>query len=112
MNTVKRLVAGSALTGALATYYTVAAATSAIVKEIILCNTDVVARTVDVHFIPPAGTAAVANQILDGSANANLQAGETKMFNLSSVLPTGYFIQAVASSAAVVSMNISGIEVT
>jgi hypothetical protein len=56
MNTVKRLVAGSALTGALATYYTVAAATSAIVKEIILCNTDVVARTVDVHFIPPAGT--------------------------------------------------------
>jgi hypothetical protein len=112
MHTVKRLVPGSALTAALVTYYTVPAATSTIVKEIILCNTDVVARTVDIHFIPSAGTAAVANQILDGSNNANLQAGETKMFNLSSVLPTGYFIQAVASSATVVSMNVSGIEVT
>lgn len=112
MHTVKRLVPGSALPALIATYYTVPAATTAIVKEIILCNTDIVVRTVDVHFIPPGGTAAVANLILDGSANASLQAGETKMFNLSSVLPTGYFIQAVASSAAVVSMNVSGIEVT
>ena len=112
MNTAKRLVPGSALTAVLATYYTVPSSTSAILKEIILCNTDSSSRTVDVHVIPPAGTAGIANQILDGSLNANLQAGETKMFNLSSVLPTGYFIQAVASVAAVVSMNVSGIEVT
>jgi hypothetical protein len=112
MNTAKRLVPGSALTASITTYYTVPYSTSAIIKEIILCNTDSVTRTVDVHIVPSGGSASVANQILDGSANASLQAGETKMFNLSNVLPTGYLIQAVASSAGVVSMNVSGLEVT
>lgn len=109
MITPKRLIAGSALTGSLATYYTTPAATTTIVKEIVLCNTDTAARTVDLHVIPSAGSGAVANQILQDLA---LQAGETKIFSLSQVLPAGTFIQALASTAAVVSINASGVEIT
>jgi len=109
MITAKRLVGGSALTGALATYYTVPAATVTIIKEFVLCNTDSAARTIDAHVIPSAGSAVVANQIFQ---DLTLQAGETKIFSLSQVLPAGSFLQASASVAAVVSMNVSGVEIT
>lgn len=105
----KRLVAGSALTAALATYYTVPASTTTIIKEIFICNTDTAARTFTANIVPSAGAAAVANQIFDALA---LQAGETKIYSLSSVLPAGSFLQALASVAAVVSMNVSGVEIT
>lgn len=109
MITAKRLVAGSALTVALATYYTVPAGTTTILKEIVLCNTDTSARTVDLHIIPSAGTGAVANQIFQDLA---IQAGETKIFSVSQVLPAGSFLQALASTGAVVSLNCSGVEIT
>ena len=105
-----KMAAGSALTGSLATYYTVPATTrQAIVKEIEFCNTDTVARTVTLHIIPSGGTAAVANEIYSA---ITIQAGETKNFSRSTVMVAGGFIQAVASSAAVVSMSISGVEYT
>lgn len=109
MVTAKRLIAGSALTGALVTYYTVPAAITTIVKELILCNTDVIVNTVVLHIIPSAGSALVANQIFK---NISLQAGETKIFGLSQVLSAGAFVQASASVAAVVSLTISGVEIT
>lgn len=109
MITPKRLVAGSALTGSLATYYTAGTATTAIIKQITLCNTDTATRTVDLHIIPNGGSAAAANQIFQDLA---LQAGETKMFSVSEVLTTGYFLQASASSASVVALTVSGVEVT
>jgi len=109
MITAKRLVPGSALTVALVTYYTVPASTTTIIKEIFFCNTAAIPITVDAYIVPLAGTAAVANQIFDTFI---LQAGETKIFSLSSVMPSGSFIQALASMAAVVSMNVSGVEIT
>ncbi len=109
MITAKRLVPGSALTASLVTYYTVPAGTTTIIKEIIFCNTDTVARTVSANIVPLGGSAAIANQIFD---TYTLKASETKPFSLSSVLPTGSFLQALASVAAVVSMNISGYEIT
>lgn len=109
MITPKRLVAGSALTGSLATYYTAGTGVTAIVKEIVLCNTHTAAITVDVHIIPTGGSGAVANQIFQDLA---LQAGETKMFSVSEVLTAGYFIQALASTADKVALTVSGVEVT
>lgn len=109
MITPKRLVAGSALTDSLATYYTSGTATTAIVKEITFCNTHTSAITVDMHIIPTGGSAAVANQIFQDLA---LQAGETKKFSVSEVMPSGSFIQASASTAAKVSFSVSGVEVT
>jgi len=107
--TPKQLTAGVALTASLVTEYTVPAATTTILKEIIICNTDTVVRTVTAHVIASAGSAGVLNTILDA---VSIQAGETKIFSLSTVMPTGTFIQAVASSNAVVSFFASGVEIT
>lgn len=110
MITPKKMVPGSALTASAATYYTVAAGVQqAVVKEVEFCNTDTVARTVTMYIIPSGGSAAVANEVYAG---VTLQAGETKTFSRSTVMLVGGFIQALASSASVVSFNISGVEYT
>lgn len=108
--TPKVFAAGSALTASAATYYTAPAGiVCSILKELILCNTDTVARTFTVYVVPAAGSAAVANTIFSG---VSLQPGESKLFSLSKVMTTGSFLQALASSASVVSLTASGIEVT
>lgn len=108
--TPKKMVPGSALTASAATYYTVGADVSkAVVKEIEFCNTDTVNRTVTMYIIPSAGSAAAANTVY---YQITLQAGETKTFSRSTVMLTGGFIQALASSAGVVSFNASGVEYT
>jgi hypothetical protein len=107
--TPKQLTAGVALTASAVTEYTVPAATTTILKEIELCNTDTVVRTASVHVIASGGTLGVLNTLLNATS---LQPNETKIISLSRVMPTGTFIQALASSAAVVAFNASGIEVT
>lgn len=106
--TPKRLIEGSALTNALATYYTAGTAYGAILKELVLVNTDSVARTVTAHIIPLAGAAGVPTTIL----SETLQPGEPRVYALSSVIPLGSFIQAVASAGAVVAISASGIEIS
>lgn len=107
--TPKRLIAASALTDALATYYTAATAYGAILKELIIVNTDSAARTVTVHIVPLAGAAGVPTTIL---STETLQPGEHRVYALSSVIPLGSFVQAVASAAAVVAISASGIEIS
>lgn len=109
MLTPKRLIAGSALTGSTATYYTVPTSTTAIVKELKLCNTDTATRTVDIFEVASGGSASATNQIFQDLA---LVAGETKIFSLSSVLTAGMTIQGSASSASVVHIDASGYEAT
>lgn len=104
--TVKQLLAPTALSATTTTaLYTVPASTKTIVKEILLCNTDTVARTVTMFF--GSGTAA-DNTILSA---ITLQAGETRFVTLSSVLIAADKISGGASSASVVSCTISGVEV-
>lgn len=105
-NTIKQLVAPTALSATTTTtLYTAPASTKTIIKEILLCNTDTVARTVTMF----VGTgSAVANTILSA---LSLAPGETKFITLSTVLNTGEFIKGGASSASVVSCTISGVEV-
>ena len=104
--TVKQLLAPTALSATTTTVlYTAPASTKAIVKEILLCNTDTVAQTVTIFF--GTGTAA-ANTILSA---VTLQAGETRFVTLSSVLIAADKISGGASSASVVSCMISGVEV-
>lgn len=105
-NTIKQLVAPTALSATLTTtLYTVPASTKAIIKEIALCNTDSAARTVTMY----VGTgSAVANTLLSA---VSLAAGETKLITLSTVLNTGEFIKGGASSASVVACTVSGVEV-
>jgi hypothetical protein len=109
--TEKRLVAGSLLTGTVATYYTVTAPTvKTIVKEMTFCNTDsATAYTFNLYIVPTAGTA--------GDANAEfkvvtLQAGETKVFGRTCVMEVGSTIQALASTALKIAFSVSGVERT
>lgn len=108
MATSLKAVAPAALTASLVTQYTVPGSTEAIVKEIILCNTDTVARSVDVHVVPSGGSAAASNQIHADS----LQPKQTRILSLNTLLDTGDFVQAKASSASVVSYRMSVIEVS
>ena len=105
-NTITQLSAPAALTNTLTTtLYTVPASTKTIVKEIILCNTDTVARTVTIYF---GGGSAAGNTILSAYS---LAAGQTIFLTLSTVLVATNTIKGGASAASVVSCTISGIEV-
>jgi hypothetical protein len=107
--TPKEFKTGTALTASAVTQYTVPASTTSILKEIEICNTDAAVRTFTVYVIPAAGSASVANTILNA---VSIQPNDTKVISLSRVMPTGSFIQAKADAGAVVSFNASGIEVT
>lgn len=105
-NTIKQLVAPVALSATTTTtLYTAPASTKAIIKEVLLCNTDTSSRTVTMQV--GTGTA-VANRILSA---VSLAPGETKFITLSTVLNTGETITGGASSASVVSCVVSGVEV-
>lgn len=107
--TPKRLIAGSALTDALVTYYTASTAYGAILNELMIVNTDAAVRTVTIHIVPLAGTAAVANIIISAES---LQPGEQRVYGLSTVIPLGSFIQAKSDAGAVVALSASGVEIS
>lgn len=106
VNTVKQLVAPTALSATTTTVlYTVPASTKAIIKELTFCNTDTVSRTVTIQV--GTGTA-VANRILSAQIIAP---STTLIVSLSTVLNNGETITGGASSASVVSLVASGVEI-
>ncbi len=102
----KALIQDTYLPAADAALYTVPAGYKDIVKELILCNTDVAARTVTVCFMKGGGTLAKGT-ILD---TFPLAAKESKILALSSVMNAADEIHGVASAANVVTILASGIE--
>lgn len=93
----------SALTATLTTtLYTVPAATTAIVKEVLIANTDSAARTVTIR----AGGSGVANTLIP---TVSVPANTSVVFSLSTVLPTGTVISGGASVGSVVGVTISGV---
>jgi len=92
---------------ALATYYTVAT-TNGILKDVVVVNSSTTSQTIRLHVVPSGGTAGVANAIL---YDAELLPNETKVINLSLILNNGDTIQASASTANVVGVTISGVDV-
>jgi len=103
----KRLVAGSQLTAAAATYYTAPAATKAIIKAATLLNNTGGAVTVDVHLVPNGGSATAANRVLRKTL-AN-DTGHTCPELVNQVLEAGGTIQALGLNVAMV---VSGVELT
>ena len=99
----------SQLGTSVSTLYTVPASTTAILKQITLCNTSATNRTVQLYIVPNAGTAAVANALL---YDATVDAKSTMFVNLSSVMETGATLQGLASAAATVTIHSSGIQET
>lgn len=79
----------AAITGSIATLYTVPASTRTLLKDIDICNTTAGALTVDVHLVPSGGSATTANALLYGysiNANATLQWTGTQVMNASDTI--------------------------
>jgi hypothetical protein len=72
----------AAITGTIATLYTVPAGFRAFVKDLNICNTTGGAVTVNVHLVPNGGTAGTDNAILYGfsiAANTHIAGLECKL---------------------------------
>jgi hypothetical protein len=107
--TPKPLVQGTLLTAVLATYYTVPGATTTTIRAITFCNTDTVARTVDLYLVASGGSASPQYQILKG---VSILPGETLIDDSVRAMNTGDFIRALASVTSVVSIRVDGAEIT
>lgn len=105
--TQKRLVGPAAMATSATNLYTAPAspATTTIIKQIMLCNTDSAPQTATLH-IAAAGSVANANMIFKA---ISLDPSETVILNLSLVLATGNIISGLASHVGV-TITISGIE--
>lgn len=111
MITPKRLIAGIALPSSygVALYTVASPVLTATVKQVLVCNTDTIARTFTYQVRPSGGSDSVAVTLFNA---VTLQPNETKIFGLTDVMPTGYEIYAKASAASVVSLTVSGMENT
>lgn len=105
----KQIVAGSQLTAAAATYYTVPANTITTIAAATLTNSTGTARTVTMYLVPPAGTAGPTNIVLSART---ISAGES--YNVASLIaqtiPAGATIQALADAATAVTFVASAYE--
>ena len=128
-NIVPKQLGQAALTTSVATIYTVpiATANSAVgansittqqtttyVKDINICNTTGAPITVNVHFVPPGGTAGTGNAILYGfsvAANGVERWTGTQLLPPSTSSTSKTTIQASASAAGL-TITISGAEAT
>lgn len=95
--------AGSAET----THYTVPAAKSAIIKEIVVCNTTGGQIAFWTSFCTSGATVGDANRVI---CNELIGAYSTVIFAFSQVLPTGGFVSCKAGAATSVTVTISGVE--
>lgn len=90
-----------------ATAYTVPAATSCIVKEVVACNPTGGSVALDLSLVASGGTAGATNNVI---ANAVIGGYSTAIFTFSQVLAAGGFISAKASAAASLTVTVSGVE--
>ena len=107
--TPKQLCASSQLGTTVSTYYTVPASTTAIIKQILLSNVTSTDATATIHFVPSAGSASASNKTF---GEIVVTANTTQVIDLSSVLPTGATIQALAGTSTAINIHISGVEAT
>lgn len=114
MITPIQVAAGSLLTNALATYYTVPATNKqTLITNVCFLNTDSVPRTVDLHIIPSGGTASSANARFKTLSIQQAAGGDPPpFFTIGVVMAPGDFIQAKADTGAVVAFSANGMSYT
>lgn len=106
MAVTPKVFSESVVVATTATTYVAAELGRKMIDKFTAYNSDTQPRTLTVHMIPAAGSAAAANIILVKT----LQAGETYTCPevVGHVLEPSAFIQALASTASVVNIRISG----
>ena len=99
---------GGTLTAAAVAYVTAAGTSTLIIKKAVFTNTDASARTITVHRVPSGGSATTANMVIQAFSLSAGQAYEaTALGNM--VLTPGATLQALASTASVVNIFVSGL---
>jgi hypothetical protein len=88
------------------TLYTVPEATSCIIKQVVVCNTNSSGVTFSLSLVPYGDSAATPNRLF---YNLSIAANETIFLDVSQVMGAGDFISAY-SSASDVTVTISGVE--
>lgn len=111
MNVPKALNNGALLTTAVATYYTVPAGAVTTITQASLVNSDAANRTVTIYAVPAAGTANASNKRIAAKV---LVPNETwvPFAIIGKKLAVGTTIQAICDANSVVSLDLSGTEVT
>lgn len=108
--TAKKIIPGSQLTAAAATYYTAPANTRTKISKLTFTNNDTVARTITLYLVPSGGSAGVTNLLTKAAPvgpGAVYEAFEAE----GHVLQPGDTIQALADSASQVTIQASGLEI-
>jgi len=106
--TAKRLVSGSQLTGAAATYYTAPLATKAVVKNANVCNSTAGAVNLTVHLVPNGGAAGATNILISARAVAPGAVDRCPEL-VNQVIEAGGTLQALGLSLTLVA---SGVEIS
>jgi len=106
---IQRIISGSQLTTAAATYYTAAAGEKMKISMMSLTNSAATAVTATVYLVPSGGTAGVTNLILS-ARSIPASGGEPYIVRsaLGQTIPAGGTIQALASVAASITIVASG----
>lgn len=81
-------------------------ATTTLVRQIVVCNTNATTITTSLSIVPYGGTAGTTNRIFK---DLSVPANETIILNVSQVLEAGDFLS-VNSSSANVTFTVSGIQ--
>src|SRR5262245_34794745 len=108
---LRNLVPGNQLTGAVASYYTAQSGVSAKINAATVVNTDSGSHTVSIWIVEDGGSETDANLVIDAKA---IQPGETYLcpeLLAKNVMPGGT-IRAQAEAPSVLSLQVSGIEVS
>lgn len=109
--TPSKIIAGSQLTVAAATYYTVPANTRVRIQKLTLTNTTATTRTVTLHLVPSGGSAGVGNTILSARAvpPTAITGNPVEVPEAYHVMEAGDTIQALADAATAVTIQASGV---
>jgi hypothetical protein len=102
----QKVMAEGQLPIAKGTLYTVPGATSALIKTIILVNTDASARTINIYVKPGATSRRIFTK------DFSLAAGDQTQLDLNIILETGDLLEGDASAATVVDYFVCGVEET
>lgn len=107
----KALSFGSQIAGSATTYYTAGTGVQTRIDKCTVTNSDSTAYTFSIYLVPSGGSAGATNQII---ATRSVNAGETYTCPeiVGQWLNSGQFLAAVASTAAKLTLRVSGIEVT
>lgn len=100
-------MAQGAMAAAAVAVYTVPVGKTAIVKQVIVANVGAVTVSAFVSLVPGGGAGAVGNRIVH---DVDVPPKSVLTFELSQVLPAGGSVAAHASSAAALTLTVSGLE--